>query len=81
MPNPIKAIKGGVQGVKNVNMATKINNKAVKDGTATAPMGAPAPAKKSVGPVKTVQAFVAGAQNPGKAKSTGQVLKAFGGKK
>lgn len=64
MANPIKAIKGGITGVKNGALAVKMNNKAVKAGTAVTAMGKAPPTKKVMGPINVVKAFVAGAKDP-----------------
>lgn len=64
MANPIKAIKGGITGVKNGALAVKMNNKAVKTGTAVTAMGKAPPTKKVMGPINVVKAFVAGAKDP-----------------
>lgn len=64
MANPIKAIKGGITGVKNATLAVKMNNKAVKTGTAVTAMGKAPPTKKTMGPINVAKAFVAGAKDP-----------------
>lgn len=75
MPSPIKAIKGGVQGVKNTNLAAKVNNTMAKKGTLS-PNGVQVK-KVTVGPINVIKGFVSGAKNPDKASAQGSQLKNF----
>jgi hypothetical protein len=75
MPNPIKAIKGGVTQVKASVKAVQAHNKNVKAGTAlTAANRGPA-TKKTIGPVNIAKAFVSGAKDPKAAKANYAKLK------
>lgn len=75
MTNPIKAIKGGIQGVKNANLAVKINNRNVKSGTTVSALGKAPPTKKTMGPLNVAKAFVAGAKDPKGTKVAGAQLR------
>ncbi len=77
MPNPIKAIKGGVQNVKNLNTLVKVNNQAVKAGTTVTPRNAKPLAKKTIGPKDVARSFALGVKDPKGAKAEAQELKVY----
>jgi hypothetical protein len=74
MPNPIKSIKGGLQGVKNAATAVKINNQIAKSPTGSL-AGGNARTKMTLGPANVAKAFVNGAKNPQASKVSAQQLK------
>jgi hypothetical protein len=76
MPNPIKAIKGGVQGVKNANLAVKVNNTMAKNPNQNKAMGAPLK-KQILGPLNIAKGFVNGAKDPSAAEVKGEQLRSF----
>jgi hypothetical protein len=73
MPNPIKAIKGGVQGVKNAVTTVKINNKIAKSENPV--RAGKTLTKKTLGPVNIAKGFMSGAKNPTGAKTSAAHLK------
>ena len=75
MPNPIKNIKGGLQGVKNAATAVNINNMVAKSPTGSIGSGAPTRTKMTLGPANVAKAFVNGAKNPQAAKVAANQLK------
>jgi len=72
----MKTIKGGVQGVKNANLAVKVNNTMAKKGTLNKVSGAPMK-KVTLGPINVIKGFVSGAKSPDKASAQGSQLKNF----
>ena len=81
MPNPIKAIKGGVTQVKTSIKAVKVHNQNVKAGTAVTAIGKAPATKKTMGPINVAKAFVVGAKDPKAAKTRAAQFKAVTKKK
>jgi hypothetical protein len=77
MPNPIKAIKGGINQVKASGMAVKAHNQNVKAGTTVQAANKTPATKKTMTPKAVVTAFVAGAKNPTAAKTNKMQVKAM----
>jgi hypothetical protein len=76
MPGPMKAIKGGIQGVKNGAMAVKVNNRMAKNPDLNIAAGGGV-TKKAVTPKSIVKAFVNGAKNPDMASARKDQLKSM----
>lgn len=76
MPNPIKAIKGGVNQIKASALGVKVNNTKIKQGSTVSPAGKVL-TKKTMGPINVAKAFVAGAKNPSDAKASLKTMQTF----